>query len=88
MSIWKINIYGNEDGQDALCCTVVARGDNAKDAEQLAEEDHVKNYPFLSKSPCAKSCGLASDREAQMLEEGENVSWITFELLHESDDEA
>ncbi len=87
MSIWKINIYGNEDSQDELCCTVVVRGDNYKDAEQLAEKVHVKNYPFLSKSPRAKSCGRASPTEEQMLEEGENISWITF-VLHESNDEA
>jgi hypothetical protein len=85
MSIWKIRIYRNKHDQNSMCCTVVARGDTSKDAEQLAEKDHVKNFPDLSKSPCAESCGPASNSEAKMLEEGESVKLIGYVSLHEND---
>ena len=85
MSIWKIRIQSNKDDQNAMCCTVVARGDTEKDAEQLAEKDHVKNFPDLSKRPRAKACGLASNSEAKMLEDGESVRLIEYVLLHEND---
>jgi len=83
MSIWKIDIYGKKDGQDVVCCTVVVRDDSAKDAELLAEKDHAMHYPLLSKSPHAKSCGLASDKEAQQLDEGKMIGLIMYKLHNE-----
>jgi len=82
MSIWRIDIYGNKNVQDTVCCTVLVRSDSVKLAELLAEEENIKNYPFLGEIPRAKSCGLASDIEAQQLEENEKVTLINYKLNH------
>jgi hypothetical protein len=84
MNNWKINIYRNKDDQDVLCCTVVASGDNEKDAELLAEKYHAMTYPSLSKNIRVKSCG----KSAQKPDKGENVSLLSYNLPHPSDVEA
>lgn len=77
MNIWKID-YANQDDQNAVCCTVVARGNTKEEALQLAG-DYAKHYPLHSNSPHVKSCGLVSDGEAQgLLDEGENVRLIMY----------
>ena len=90
VNIWKIDIYSNNNDQDAMCCTVVACGNTEKEAELLAEKDHAKHYPLLSKRSCAKSCGPASDivlkmltdDEIKRLKEDEEVRVIKYYLNH------
>ena len=77
MSIWKIEIYGNEADQSAACCTLLARGSTEVEAMQLALDD-AKARQVHSSTPRVVSCGLASNDEGRRLTESEEVMLIRY----------